>query len=183
MDGQAPSGVTGRWIQAKLTTALAGGTAPDVTQIEFDHLPQYIAAHELVNIAQYVSSYKSDFPTWTWDQVSQGSAVYAVPEDIGPMGLLYQPSVLKKYNLPVPTTWGQFASDAVALHKANPNMYMTWLETGEGDLWESLFWQAGAFPYTQEPNGSWKVTLDGTLEQKVVNFWGNLVKEGAIVVD
>ena len=53
-------------------------------------------------------------------QVSQGSAVYAVPEDIGPMALMYQPSVLKKYNLPVPATWAQFASDAVALHKADP---------------------------------------------------------------
>ena len=95
----------GGTFYAKLTTAMAGGTGPDVTQVEFDHLPQFIGAHDLVNIAQYVSQYKSDFPAWTWDQVSQGSAVYAVPEDIGPMGLMYQPGVLKKYNLPVPATW------------------------------------------------------------------------------
>ncbi len=25
------------------------------------------------------------------------------------MGLMYQPAVLKKYNLPVPATWAQFA--------------------------------------------------------------------------
>ena len=116
-----PSYGSGGTFYAKLTTALAGGTGPDVTQVEFDHLPQFIGAKDLVNIAQYVSKYKSDFPAWTWSQVSVGSAVYAVPEDIGPMGLMYQPAVLKKYNLPVPATWAQFASDAVALHKADPS--------------------------------------------------------------
>ena len=174
---------SGGTFYPKLTTALAGGTGPDVTQVEFDHLPTYIGAHDLVNIAPYVSQYKSDFPAWTWDQVSQGSAVYAVPEDIGPMGLMYQPGVLKKYNLPVPATWAQFASDAVALHKADPSQYLTYFAPNDADVLESLFWQAGAYPYQLEPNGTWKINVDGPIEQKVMNFWGNLVKEGAVAVD
>ena len=97
-----------------------------------------------MNIAQYVSKYKSDFPSWTWDQVSVGNAVYAMPEDIGPMGLMYQPAVLKKYNLPVPTTWAQFATDAVSLHKADPSQYLTYFAPNDADVLESLFWQAGA---------------------------------------
>jgi multiple sugar transport system substrate-binding protein len=174
---------SGGTFYPKLTTALAGGTGPDVTQVEFDHLPTYIGAHDLVNIAPYVSQYKSDFPAWTWAQVSQGSAVYAVPEDIGPMGLMYQPGVLKKYNLPVPATWAQFASDAVALHKADPSQYLTYFAPNDADVLESLFWQAGAYPYQLEPNGTWKINVDGPIEQKVMNFWGNLVKEGAVAVD
>ncbi len=178
-----PSYGSGGTFYAKLTTAMAGGTGPDVTQVEFDHLPQFIGAHDLVNISQYVSQYKSDFPAWTWNEVSQGSAVYAVPEDIGPMGLMYQPAVLKKYNLPVPATWAQFASDAVALHKADPSQYLTYFAPNDADVLESLFWQAGAFPYQFEGNGSWKINLDGPIEQKVMNYWGTLVKEGAVAVD
>jgi multiple sugar transport system substrate-binding protein len=178
-----PAYGSGATFYPKLTTAMEGGTGPDVTQVEFDHLPTFIAAHDLVNISQYVSKYKSDFPAWTWDQVSQRGAVYAVPEDIGPMGLMYQPSVLKKYNLPVPATWAQFASDAVALHKADPSQYLTYFGPNDADLLESLFWQAGAYPYQLESNGTWKITLDGPIEQKVMNYWGTLIKEGAVAVD
>ncbi len=60
---------------------------------------------------------------------------------------------------------------------------MTYFSPTDADVLESLFWQAGAFPYQLEPNGSWKVTLDGPIEQKVINFWGTLVKEGAVAVD
>jgi multiple sugar transport system substrate-binding protein len=178
-----PNYGSGGTFYTKLTTELAGSTGPCVTQIEFDHLPTYIDAHDLVNIAPYVSSYAKDFPAWTWQQVSQGSDVYAVPEDIGPMALMYQPSVLKKYNLPVPATWAQFASDAVALHKADPAMYLTYFAPNDADQLEAWFWQAGARPYVLESNGTWKITLNGPIEQKVMNFWGSLVKEGAVAVD
>jgi len=82
---------SGSTFYPKLTTAMAGGTGPCVTQIEYDHLPQYLAQHDLTPITQYVSSYRSDFPAWVWNQVSQNGQVYAMPEDIGPMALMYQP--------------------------------------------------------------------------------------------
>ena len=178
-----PSYGSGGTFYSKLTTALAGGSAPCVTQIEYDHLPQFLAQHDLTPITQYVSQYKSDFPAWVWNQVSQNGQVYAMPEDIGPMALMYQPSVLTKYNLPVPATWAQFASDAVALHKADPSQYLTYFAPNDGDQMEALWWQAGAFPYQVQANGSWKVNVDGPLEQKVMQFWGNLVTEGAVKVD
>jgi multiple sugar transport system substrate-binding protein len=118
-----------------------------------------------------------------WNQVSQNGQVYAMPEDIGPMGLMYQPSVLSKYHLPVPATWAQFASDAVALHKDDPAMYFSYFGPNDADLQEALWWQAGAFPYQVESNGSWKVDVDGPAEQKVMQFWGKLVTEGAVAVD
>jgi len=180
---QPPDYGAGTGFYSKLTTSLAGGTGPCVTQVELDHLPQFLGQHDMLPITKYVSSYKKDFPTWVWNQVSQRGQVYAMPEDIGPMGLMYQPSVLKKYHLPVPATWAQFASDAVALHKADPSMYLSYLAPNDADEMESLWWQAGAFPYEILPNGTWKVSLDGPVEQKVMEYWGNLVKQGAVAVD
>lgn len=178
-----PNYGSGPAFYAKLTTALAGGTGPCVTQIEYAELPQYIAANDLVNIAQYVSSYKKDFPTWVWQQVSKGSAVYAVPEDIGPIGLMYQPAVFTKYKLPVPKTWSQFASDAAALHKADPKMYLEPFVLNDPSILESMWWQAGAQPFQLLPNGTWKIDVAGTIEQKVTNFWAKLVKKGLAPVD
>ena len=174
---------SGGTFYAKLTTALAGGTGPCISQVEYDHLPQFLGAKDLLPITKYVSSYKKDFPKWVWNQVSQHGQVYAMPEDIGPMGLMYQPGVLKKYHLPVPATWAQFATDAVALHKANPKMYLTYFAPNDADELESLFWQAGAFPYHLQANGTWKVNLNGPIERKVLNYWGKLIKEGAVAVD
>jgi multiple sugar transport system substrate-binding protein len=174
---------SGSTFYPKLTTALAGGTGPCVTQVEYDHLPQFLAQHDMVAITQYVSSYKSDFPAWVWDQVSQNGQVYAMPEDIGPMALMYQPSVLSQNHLPVPTTWAQFASDAVAVHKADPSIYLTYFAPNDADQMEALWWQAGGFPYQVESNGSWKVDVDGPAEQKVMQYWGSLVSEGAVAVD
>jgi multiple sugar transport system substrate-binding protein len=174
---------SGATFYPKLTTSLAGGTGPCVTQIEYDHLPQFLAAHDLQPITQYVSSYKSDFPSWVWNQVSQDGQVYAMPEDIGPMALMYQPSVLSRYHLPVPATWSQFASDAVSLHKANPAMYLTYFAPNDADVQEALWWQAGAFPYRVQPNGNWTVDVDGPIEQQVMQYWGKLVSEGAVAVD
>jgi multiple sugar transport system substrate-binding protein len=178
-----PNYGSGGTFYAKLTTALAGGTGPCVSQVEYDHLPQFLAQHDLTAITQYVSQYKKDFPSWVWNQVSQNGQVYAMPEDIGPMALMYQPSVLSKYGLPVPTTWAQFASDAVALHKADPSQYLTYFAPNDADQMEALWWQAGAFPYQVQANGSWKVDVDGPIEQKVMQYWGNLVTEGAVAVD
>ena len=96
---------------------------------------------------------------------------------------MYQPSVLKKYNLPVPATWAQFASDAVALHKADPASTSPISPPTTPTQLEAWFWQAGARPYVLQSNGTWKITLNGPIEQKVMNFWGSLVKEGAVAVD
>jgi multiple sugar transport system substrate-binding protein len=178
-----PSYGSGGSFYSKLTTALAGGTGPCVSQVELDHLPQYTAAHDLVNIAQYDAKYSSDFPSWVWNQVTQGGALYAMPEDIGPMGLIYQPAVLSKYHLPVPTTWAMYASDAVTLHQKDPSMYMAYFPVNDGDLLEAEFWQAGARPYQRLANGTWKINVDGPVEQQVVSYWGKLVDEKAVAVD
>lgn len=176
-----PTVAAGHALYSKLTTALAAGSgAPDLTQIEYDHLPQFTAKHSLVNIAKYVSQYKSDFPSWVWNQVSSNGAVYAFPEDIGPMGLIYRPNLLKKYKLPVPSTYATFATDAVALHKADPSVYMTYFPANDGNYIASLFWQAGAQVFHQSSSGTWTVAIDSATTRKVINYWGNLIKKGAI---
>src|SRR5260370_37561651 len=88
----------------KLPTALkANSGAPDVVQIEFQYMPTFELTGKLVDLSQYgANSIKNDFVPWTWSQVSQGDKVYAIPQDSGPMGLLYRKDIFYQYHLSVP---------------------------------------------------------------------------------
>src|SRR6266700_7395321 len=89
----------------KLRTALkAGSGAPDIVQIELQYLPTFELANGLVDLSQYgANDLKNDYVSWVWNQVSQGAKVYAIPQESGPMGLVYRADIFQQYHLPVPT--------------------------------------------------------------------------------
>jgi multiple sugar transport system substrate-binding protein len=157
----------------KLLTAIkAGSGAPDLVQIEFDHLPQFIATGGLRDLAPLgAKRYRPYVLPWTWNQVSQGHAVYAIPEDSGPTVLFYNAKIFSKYGLAVPRTWTDFAADAAKLHKANPHIYMSFYDPLQGHWFLSLAWAAGAHPFAQTGANSWKVNLTSAPILKVAHLW------------
>jgi multiple sugar transport system substrate-binding protein len=167
----------------KLRSALdAGSGAPDVVQIEYYELPSFILTHKLVNLAPYVKGDAGKYPAWVWNQVSRGKAVYAVPEDIGPLGLAYVPSLMSKYHLSVPSTWAEFAAEAAKLHREDPNEYLIESPTGfaqEGWL-IAMFWQAGANLFHLQSNGTWDIAINTPTTRRVLQFWVNMVKVGGL---
>ena len=95
----------------KLRTALKAGTgAPDVVQIEYSYIPTFTFTNNLIDLAPYgANDLKNDFVDWTWGQVSKGDKVYAIPQDTGPLGMLYRKDVFDQYGITVPATWDEFA--------------------------------------------------------------------------
>ena len=90
----------------KLKVALeANADIPDVVQIEFQYLPGFIARDELLDLTAYgANDVKDQFVPWTWAQVSQGDAVYAYPQDAGPMVMFCNDAILEKNGITAPTT-------------------------------------------------------------------------------
>lgn len=162
----------------KLADALKSGTGlPDVAEIEYLELPSLEILHGLVNLVPYgVDSYKSQIVPSAWAQVSQGSAVYAMPGDIGPMGFYYDTATLAKYHLTPPATWAQFATDAAAVHKADPSAYLTDFPAADTEWLLALMQQYGAFPF--QYSGGSKVTVDftGPAQMAFANYWDSLLK-------
>jgi multiple sugar transport system substrate-binding protein len=164
----------------KLTTAVVGGSGgPDVAEIEYEYLPKFIATGGILNIAKYVDKYKSLFYPWTWDQVSQGSAVYGVPQDVGPTAMTYQPAVFAKDGLSVPKTWAEFATDAKVIHDKDPKQYITYVPLNDGGWWTMLYWQAGAVMFKNTAQG-WQVNLNSSIVKKVTDYWAGLIKDGLV---
>jgi multiple sugar transport system substrate-binding protein len=165
----------------KLRTALkAGSGAPDVVQVEFQYIPTFTTVKGLVDISQYgASDIAKHYVPWTWAQVSEGSKVWAVPQDSGPMGLLYRKDILDKYGIKVPRTWAEYGAAALKLHKASPKTYLTDFPPNEGGWFTGLLWQAGSRPFAV--NGTTvKIKIDDAAALKVANFWDKLVKSGAV---
>lgn len=174
-------GGSGEYIPL-LNALKAHSGAPDVAEIEFDVLPEFEALHYTVDIAQYgATKYKSDFVNWAWDEVAQGNHVWAMPDDGGSMGLLYNATALSKLGIKTPpTTWAQYAADALQVHKADPKVYFGDFAAGDGQWVLALMQQAGAWPFVWNGGSDVTINFTGPKQMAFASYWQKLVSAGAI---
>lgn len=170
----------------KLRTALKAGTgAPDVVQIEYQYIPTFTITDSLLDLAPHgASALKDRFVDWTWGQVSGSNGeVWAIPQDTGPMGMLYRQDIFDKHKIQPPETWDEFASAARKLHKADPDIYLTNFAANQAAAWHGLMWQAGAKPYVNNSRSDISVNVDDRISRKLAAYWGGLAKDGVIGVE
>lgn len=169
----------------KMRAAIKSGQgAPDVAQVEFQYIPSFTLGDNLLDISPYGGTdIKSQYPDWVWSQVAKGDAVYGVPQDVGPMGLLYRDDLLKAANVQVPKTWPEFATAAEKYHAANPKSYLANLAPSDPGHFVAYMWQAGARPFSFDGNKTVKVDLASEQGKQVAKFWGDMVSKGTVSVD
>ncbi|PAZ16479.1 ABC transporter substrate-binding protein [Streptomyces sp. SA15] len=170
----------------KLRTALkASKGAPDVVQIEYQAIPTFTITDSLLDLRPYgAAELKDTFVDWTWGQVSgPNGEVWAIPQDTGPMGMLYRQDIFDEYGIEPPKTWDEFAAAARKLHKANPRIYLTNLAGNEAAAWHGLLWQAGAEPYAASGKGNVSVNVNDETSRKLAAYWGGLAQDGVISAD
>ena len=169
----------------KLRTVLkAGKGAPDVTQIEYQYLSSFVLGDNLVDLAPYgASKIKSQYQSWIWSQVSRNGAVYGIPQDTGPMGLLYRTDLLKKAGIKPPTTWDEFAQASKAYHQKNPSSYLTDLPGNDPGQFVGFLWQAGVRPFSYDGKKTVSIKLDSPEVTKVSDYWTKLIKSGSVATD
>ncbi|MFE9421477.1 extracellular solute-binding protein [Kitasatospora sp. NPDC006697] len=167
-------------LVTKTITAAKAGNAPDLVQAEYQALPTLVSNDVLADISKQTVDAKSKFAAGVWQQVTLGSAAtYAVPEDTAPLALYYRADLFQQYGLTVPTTWDEFAADARLLKQKDPSKALTTFSSNDSGLFAGLAQQAGAKWWTSSGD-TWKVGIADTATKKVADFWGGLVKEGAI---
>jgi multiple sugar transport system substrate-binding protein len=161
----------------KLNDALtAKSGTPDIATIEYFELPSFEITHSLVDLSQYgVGSSKSDEPTAAWDQVTQGSAIYAMPVDLGPMALYYNEKEFSDDGLTVPTTWAQFAAEADKLHAADSKAAITNFDPESTQDVLALMQQYGAFPFSYSGGSTVGINFTGAAETAFANYWQGLI--------
>ena len=128
-----------------MVAAVKAGNAPDIGQVEFDYLPNFVSQGVVQDISSYVPEAKAKFPSGLWSLVSpDGKADYAIPQDAGPMAFYYRKDVFAAAGITTPpATWADFAADAAKIHAHDPNEYIANFPTGNADWFAGLVWQAG----------------------------------------
>lgn len=165
----------------KLQTAIkAGSGAPDAAQIEFDFLPSFIVTDGLADLTPFgAEQAKSYFVGWTWGQVSpDGKVVYGIPQDIGPLALMYNKKTFDKYQITVPKTWDEFAAQAEKLSKASQGKVKIANFFADYAPWFiGLAWAADA-KFFKTSGDTWSQALNNPIAEKVLSYWSDLVKKG-----
>ena len=110
----------------------------------------------------------------------QGSAVYAIPQDTGPMGLFYRTDLFQKYGLPVPTTWAQYLSDAEKLHAAHPNVYIAAFPANDAQWFSGLAGRRAKWFTTS--GDTWVAGINDTASTQVATLWQQLISDHLVKV-
>ncbi|MFC8923900.1 ABC transporter substrate-binding protein [Cellulosimicrobium sp. NPDC057127] len=171
----------------KFSTAIEAGTgAPDVIMLESEVLPTYTILDSLVDLSEYgAADLKDEFTEGAWSDVTNGDAVYAVPVDGGPMGMLYRADIFEQYGVTPPTTWEEFAAAGQALRDAGYEGYITNYPTNGNALNYALFAQNGWEPFAYDAANPTEIgiSVDTPEAQEVLTYWKDLIDAGLVSTD
>lgn len=164
----------------KLQNAISAGSgAPDVAQIEYYALQQFALGDGLLDLSGYgFGDLQDDYTASTWGAVNLNNGIYGLPQDSGPMVMLYNKAVFDQYGLTVPTTWDEYIAEAKKLTAADPSKFIT-NDAGDPGFTQPLIWQAGGQPYKTDGTN---VTIDlqdkGTTQY--ADMWNQLLEPGLL---
>ncbi|HWS52347.1 MAG TPA: extracellular solute-binding protein [Microbacterium sp.] len=171
----------------KFSTAIeAGSGAPDVIMLEAEVLSSFSIRDALVDLSEYgAGDVKDDYTEGAWKDVSSGDAVYAIPVDGGPMGMLYRQDILDQYGIAAPTTWDEFAAAAQALKDAGAPGVLADFPTNGRAYNQALFAQAGSVPFEYDNSKPTEIGIEVNDEgsKKVLSYWNDLVSKGLVATD
>ncbi len=164
-----------------LTAVKAGSGAPDLMQAEYQKIPTLVSSDALADISDQLGDDVQDaFPSSVWNSVTLGSdAVYAVPQDSGPMMFLYRADLFEQYGIAVPTTWDEYADAARKIKAADPAKSLGTFSANDPGWFAGLAQQAGASWWGIEGD-AWSVDVDSEATRRVAAYWGGMVEEGVI---
>jgi multiple sugar transport system substrate-binding protein len=171
----------------KFSTAIeAGSGAPDVIMLEAEVLSSFSIRDALVDLTEFgANDVKDDYSEGAWKDVSSGDAVYAIPVDGGPMGMLYRQDIFDQYGIAVPTTWDEFAAAAQALKDAGAPGVLADFPTNGRAYNQALFAQAGSVPFEYDNAKPTEIGIEVNDEgsKQVLSYWDELVKQGLVATD
>ncbi|HEU5470766.1 MAG TPA: sugar ABC transporter substrate-binding protein [Actinophytocola sp.] len=167
-------------LVTKVLTAAKGGNAPDLFQAEYQALPTFVSNDAVADLSDFAGGAKEKFADGVWAQVTLGTdAVYAIPQDSGPMMLYYRTDLFQQFGLTVPKTWDEFAATARALRAKTTSNFLTTFSSNDPGWFAGLAQQAGG-RWWGVAGETWTVGINDAATRRVADFWGGLVAEGVV---
>lgn len=168
----------------KLATAMKSGSgAPDVAQIEYYALPQFVLGKDVADLTPYgAASLQSQYTKSAWAQVAIDGGIFGYPQDTGPLVMFYRTDVFKQLGLNPPATWADYQADAAKIHQADPTKYIGSIDPADAGGMNSLLWQAGGTPFQTTNSTTVTTNLSSDAANKVTTLWTSLVQQKQVNV-
>jgi multiple sugar transport system substrate-binding protein len=163
------------------TTLTAGTGAPDAVQMEFKNIPAFTLTDSLVDLREYgAAELEGQFLPSAWRQVQFGEGIYGIPQDTGPMVMLYRPDMFDGLGIPVPTTWEEYTEAGRRIQASGPDRFIGHLGPDDAGGVSSLLWQAGARPFQLEGESSLTVDFSDQGSATWAQTFNTMLSEGLI---
>jgi N,N'-diacetylchitobiose transport system substrate-binding protein len=168
------------WADAhdKFTTAIAGGTTPDVAEIGTTWTPEFAQAGALEDLTAQVAPMKDDLVQGLVDAGTIDGKLYGMPWYAGVRAFVYNKDVFDKAGVEPPTTWDELASVGEKLKTSSPDVVPFAVAGDCSYCMMPFIWGAGGDVATQE-GGKWTAAIDSPQAQEGLTFYTDLaLKKG-----
>lgn len=169
----------------KLRSAIeAGEGAPDIAQFEYQYIPSFVLSDALLDLSAHgADDLSADYVDWAWNQVSPGAEVWALPQDVGPMGNLYREDILAEAGInEPPATWDEYAAAAKTVKDATGS-YISNLGATQAGQMIGFFWQAGAKPFGYDGKETVTIDVNSDEAKAVASYWTDLIQQDLVSTD
>ncbi|WP_457032892.1 ABC transporter substrate-binding protein [Kitasatospora sp. P5_F3] len=175
---EIPSGNAGGY--AKIANAVKAGNAPDVFNVEYPQLPDFVSQGAVQDISKLVSAdLKAKYLPQSVELTTLGGKNWALPLDAAPQAFYYRKDLFEKAGITVPKTWDEFRTAAEKLKQADPNTRIATFFPDDPSTFEALSWQAGAKWFGTQGD-SWKVNLTSAETTKVADYWQKMIADDLV---
>ncbi|MFC9328902.1 ABC transporter substrate-binding protein [Kitasatospora sp. NPDC057015] len=177
---EIPSGNAGGY--AKLSNAVKAGNAPDVFNVEYPQLPDFVSQGAVQDISKLVGAdLKAEYLPQATQLTSLGGKTWALPLDAAPQAFYYRKDLFEKAGIAVPKTWDEFRTAAQKLKAAQPDARIATFFPDDPTAFEAMAWQNGAHWFTAADD-SWKTDLTAPETRKAADYWQKLLDEDLVRV-
>jgi multiple sugar transport system substrate-binding protein len=103
-----------------------------------------------------------------------------MPQDFGPMAMLYHKDIFDKYGITPPTTWAEYAEAGKKIHAADPNVFITDAPFGANADWVlGLLWPMGWKPVSRDGD-KLVININDKIAKDFAAYWQDLINAGVV---
>ncbi len=166
----------------KLNTQIAGGSSPDLIQMDISYVRQYVGDHQLLDLTSLINDKTidlSDFDQGVLANSMDAKVLYGIPLGGNYECLVYDTVFVQQAGVGAPPatwTWDNFATYTSQLSKAlaSQKVYGAADSSGAIDLFEIWVRQHGTELYTADG----KIAFTADVVASWLDYWDKLRKAG-----
>lgn len=163
---------------AKLTTAFASGTGPDLFVMSPGSFLDYVSNGVAAPLDDIMADYLDDFLPDPLEAATVDGHIYGIPYEMEPVGLFYRKDILAEAGVEPPTTWEELRDAARQL--TTDEHYGLQIETAPGIYqnftWYPFLWSTGADVVDAEWDSSGMRSEEAAA---ALELWADLISDGS----